>query len=282
MNELQYGKITIFEALENIENGKYVMPSFQRQFVWSLEQIEKLWDSILQGYPIATFLFWKVDSKNMTRDTYFCDFLKTADFNSRKEADSINYETNPLCFEINDTAILDGQQRLTSLYLSLLGEAYIKDKYARKGSSNKNLAKISIELDKSKINQEENEFNNKTFDIKFTEKLSKKTSTSFEINKILQEKFKNSVTRHESIEKEILKLSKDTQVYARNILETLCKSIYDDALIKFTEIHNMNQDSALEMFVRFNNGGKPLRKNEIIMAIVDVFWPDAKREFDKV
>lgn len=54
----------------NIQNGKYVMPAFQRQFVWSMEQIEKLWDSILLDYPIATFLFWHVDDNNVTWDTY--------------------------------------------------------------------------------------------------------------------------------------------------------------------------------------------------------------------
>ena len=60
MSVLIDDSITIYEALENIKNGKYVMPAFQRQYVWSMEQIEKLWDSILLGYPIATFLFWHV------------------------------------------------------------------------------------------------------------------------------------------------------------------------------------------------------------------------------
>ena len=38
------------------------MPAFQRQYVWSMEQVEKLWDSILLDYPIATFLFWRAAS----------------------------------------------------------------------------------------------------------------------------------------------------------------------------------------------------------------------------
>jgi uncharacterized protein with ParB-like and HNH nuclease domain len=75
MSNLNVDSITIFEALQNIKSGKYVMPAFQRQFVWSMEQIEKLWDSILLNYPIATFLFWRVDDNNVTWDTYFCNFL---------------------------------------------------------------------------------------------------------------------------------------------------------------------------------------------------------------
>jgi hypothetical protein len=41
----------------------------------------------------------------------------------------------------------------------------------------------------------------------------------------------------------------------------------------------MNQDNALEMFVRFNSGGKPLKKSDITMSILVVYWPDAKNQF---
>ena len=60
MSKLHDNSITIYDALRHIQEGKYVMPAFQRQYVWNMEQIEKLWDSILLDYPIATFLFWHV------------------------------------------------------------------------------------------------------------------------------------------------------------------------------------------------------------------------------
>ena len=56
MSTLHEESITIFDAVNNIKNEKYVMPAFQRQYCWSMEQIEKLWDSILLDYPISTFL----------------------------------------------------------------------------------------------------------------------------------------------------------------------------------------------------------------------------------
>ena len=124
MSTLNDSSITIYEAMMNIQNGKYVMPAFQRQFVWSMEQIEKLWDSILLDYPIATFLFWHVDDNNVTWDTYFCSFLTNVTFDNRKQADSVNYELTDIDVNVTDTAILDGQQRLTSLYLSLLGDSF--------------------------------------------------------------------------------------------------------------------------------------------------------------
>lgn len=66
MSVLIDSSVTIYEVIQNIKDGKYVMPAFQRQYVWSMEQIEKLWDSILLDYPIATFLFWHVDDDNVT------------------------------------------------------------------------------------------------------------------------------------------------------------------------------------------------------------------------
>ena len=150
MSELIDDSISIYEALQNIQNGKYVMPAFQRQYVWNMEQIEKLWDSILLDYPIATFLFWHVDDSNVTWDTYFCNFLSEVTFDSRKQADSVNYELTSINLKNTDTAVLDGQQRLTSLFLSLLGEAYIRPKNARKKTGGRIVTKLLIELNKNK------------------------------------------------------------------------------------------------------------------------------------
>ena len=48
---------TIAEALHRIHNNSYVLPAIQREFVWKPEQIERLFDSLMQGYPFGTFLF---------------------------------------------------------------------------------------------------------------------------------------------------------------------------------------------------------------------------------
>lgn len=189
MSVLKDSSITIYEALQNIKNGKYVMPAFQRQYVWSMEQIEKLWDSILLDYPIATFLFWHVDDDNVSWDTYFCNFLSDVTFDSRKQADSVNYELTGINVNITDTAVLDGQQRLTSLYLSLLGDAYIRQKHARKKNNGGLVTKLLIELNKSKLDVDEEEYNSKKYDIKFSEKVGRLSPTQFEIKNILDAKF---------------------------------------------------------------------------------------------
>ncbi|OLS03510.1 DUF262 domain-containing protein [Tissierella creatinophila] len=282
MSRLVDSSISNYEALENIKNGKYVMPAFQRQYVWSMEQVEKLWDSILLDYPIATFLFWHVDDDNVTWDTYFCNFLNDVTFDNRKQADTVNYELSNINVNLTDTAVLDGQQRLTSLFLSLYGEAFIRQKYARRKSSGGIVTKLLIELNKNKITVDEEEYNSKKFDIKFSDKIGKQSPTQFEIKNILDVKFQDETTREMAIEDAISNVPADSKDYARNILNKLYNKVFVEKLIRYTEIHDMKQDDALEMFVRFNSGGKALRKSEITMSILEAYWPSAKTEFGKL
>lgn len=282
MSVLHDNSVTIYEAMQNIKNGKYVMPAFQRQYVWSMEQVEKLWDSILLDYPIATFLFWHVDDDNVTWDTYFCTFLSKVTFDSRKQADSTNYELTSIDVKITDTAILDGQQRLTSLFLSLFGDAYIRQKHARKNGGGGLVTKLLIELNKNKLDVDEEEYNSKKYDIKFSEKVGRLSPTQFEVRNILQPKFQEEESRKKAIEEAITNVPTDSKEYARGILEKLYNKIFVEKLIRYTEIHDMKQDDALEMFVRFNSGGKALRKSEITMSILEAYWPSAKTEFGKV
>lgn len=282
MSVLLDDSITIYDALQNIKDGKYVMPAFQRQYVWSMEQIEKLWDSILLDYPIATFLFWHVDDDNVSWDTYFCNFLSEVTFDSRKQADSVNYELFSIDVKVTDTAVLDGQQRLTSLFLSLFGDAYIRQKHARKKNGGGIVTKLLIELNKNKLTVDEEEYNSKKYDIKFSEKVGKLSPTQFEIRKILGAKFQDETTRTAAIEEVIANVPADSKDYARDILNKLYNKIFVEKLIRYTEIKDMKQDDALEMFVRFNSGGKALRKSEITMSILEAYWPSAKTEFGKL
>lgn len=280
MSKLIENSITIYEAMEFIEQGKYVMPAFQRQYVWNMEQIEKLWDSILLDYPIATFLFWHVDEYNTTWDTYFCNFLKTVTFDNKKQADNVNYELSSIKPHISDTAILDGQQRLTSLYLSLFGTSYIRERHARRKTIGGTVAKLVIELN-NEISTEE-EYNNKKFDIKFNDKIGQLSSTQFEIRNLINPVFKNKENREVAISNAVQNIPADNKEYAQSILNKLCNKIYDEKLIRYTEILEMQQDDALEMFVRFNSGGKALKPSEITMSILEAYWPSARTEFGKL
>ena len=99
-----------YEALfVEIDTGQIKLPRFQREFVWDKEQSAKLIDSILKGFPIGTFIFWK--TKEALR--------------SYKEVGNHLLPETPQ----GDYAqyILDGQQRITSLYAIRKGIRITKD-----------------------------------------------------------------------------------------------------------------------------------------------------------
>lgn len=233
-------------------------------------------------YPISTFLFWHVDDSNISWDTYCCAFREKIVFDSRKQPDDANYELTNINTKITNTAVLDGQQRLTALLLSLYGEVDVRPNYSRKKNGSLTITKLLIELNKHKIDVDEEEYNSKKFDIRFSDKVSSKGPTQFEVRSILGEKFQNDNTREQAIEDAIVNVPSDSKDYARDILNKLFQKIFKEKLIRYTEITDMKQDDALEMFVRFNSGGKALKKSEITMSILEAYWPSAKTEFGKI
>lgn len=278
---------SINEALENIKNNKYVIPAFQRKFVWDFSQIEKLWDSILLGYPISTFLFWKVNEKNTTTTTQFRTFMYDCYFNSSKKSKEDEYTPVTINFDTSDTAILDGQQRLTALYLSLYGHFYICQKYSRTNIGATE-CQLVVELDKTKLDIEEYDtehktYNTKQYDIKIVNRVAQLSPTQFQIKRIMNPEFQNDATRQEAIEHAISGVSVDSKDYARNILNKLYSRIYIEKLINYTELSdNIMLNDAVEVFVRFNSAGANLRKYEITTAILETYWPGSKQCFEQV
>ncbi len=67
--------ITIAEAVKKVQAGDLVLPAIQREFVWEESQIVRLFDSLLRGYPIGSFLSWKVAPQTATAFRFY-GFIK--------------------------------------------------------------------------------------------------------------------------------------------------------------------------------------------------------------
>jgi len=92
---------------EKLAKDKLLIPTFQREFVWEPENIRKLWDSIFKFYPIGSILYWVTDS-------YLHTHRKLGGFEFPHDEDTVR--------KFKEWAyILDGQQRATSLLVSILG-----------------------------------------------------------------------------------------------------------------------------------------------------------------
>ncbi|RPJ49789.1 MAG: DUF262 domain-containing protein [Methanobacteriota archaeon] len=102
--------ITIREAVDNIHRKEYLLPAIQREFVWDDDQIVRLFDSLMRGYPIGSFLFWKVE-KDRSKRFQFYEFIR-----NYHQRDCKHNPKADISGEEGITAVLDGQQRLTALY----------------------------------------------------------------------------------------------------------------------------------------------------------------------
>jgi uncharacterized protein with ParB-like and HNH nuclease domain len=108
--------ITIKDAIDYIDDGTYLLPAIQRKFIWSNDQIEVLFDSIMRGYPINSFMFWEVKESKIKNEFKFYRFLTEYRYffkENNPDIDTKGYK--------DFYAIIDGQQRLTSIYIGLKG-----------------------------------------------------------------------------------------------------------------------------------------------------------------
>lgn len=103
MNLPEPQSVTFSSLFAEIENGTIKIPQFQRNFVWSKVQSARLLDSIVKGFPIGTFILWKTSERLRSIRNLGGIMLPQV-----PDGDSIKY-------------VLDGQQRLTSLYVTLKG-----------------------------------------------------------------------------------------------------------------------------------------------------------------
>lgn len=123
---MSYKAQTIIETIKGI-NQIYYLPSIQRKFVWDVHQIENLFDSLMQNYPIGTFLFWSIEKgQNPSHiDEYtFYEFI--SNYNEKNALEFMQTKVEKPSCKDRLTAVLDGQQRLSSLYCALRGSYAFK------------------------------------------------------------------------------------------------------------------------------------------------------------
>lgn len=251
------------------------MPAFQRDFVWSAEQIEKLFDSLMKGYPISSMLFWKVKGGTKT-DFRFYKFLSAFIQYHRICNDPIPTDN------INDFyAILDGQQRLTSLYIGLCGSYAYKDYRKRWDYSEYNFPTRHLYLNISrKYTQEESD---REFIFSFVDKNISKEKDLF-IDKSSEKWFRvgKILALHQDYNYGIDEFAEDNNIdkESKRLLRLLDNVIHTKLNINFYEEDEQKPDKAVNIFIRINSGGTALSFSDILMsiAIANCKQMDAKTE----
>lgn len=111
---MEYTSVRVNDIIRQVNSDIY-LPAIQREFVWGTERIERLFDSIMADFPIGSFLYWRLAQEN--RDAWpIYEFIQDLDSESPH-----NQLANMAGIMRDINLVLDGQQRITSLFIGLRG-----------------------------------------------------------------------------------------------------------------------------------------------------------------
>lgn len=221
----------ISEILLSIDNDEYTIPEFQRGFVWNSKQIKEFFRSLYLGYPSGSFLIWKTREPSKIRG-------------GKKDSNSIFHQL-----------ILDGQQRLTTIYTIFRGRT--PDWYEG----------VSLRTDLY-FNLETEEFeyfmlrkmSNKPEWINVSEFLSSGGVSHF---------ISNLQTYDEEVRNFYLK-----KIDTINKLDAIKDYGYYIKEITITEL-----EKVVEIFNLVNKTGTTLNESDLALAIITSNWPEIKDRF---
>lgn len=268
--------LTIAEVVNDIHRKKYLLPAIQREFVWGTDQIERLFDSLMRDYPISSFLFWGVE-KEKVNDFEFYEFLRQ--YHERKQVH--NPKAN-VSGEEGVIAVLDGQQRLTSIYIALKGTyAY---KIPRKRWDN-DQAYPERKLYLNILSPSTNEGREFAFEFLTADDAKEKSDTTFwfSVPNILDLKELEDISNF-LIENGIFSdYSKEVASFANKALSKLYKVIHIDPSISYFLEKSQQLDKVLNIFIRINSGGTILSYSDLLLSIATAQWEekDAREEITK-
>ena len=253
--------ITIEKVIQGIQKNEYVLPAIQREFVWDSEQIEKLFDSLMRGYPIGSFLFWKVEPDHL-KDFQFYRFM-----DHYHERDFRHNEPIEIISGNSIIAILDGQQRLTALNIGLNGWYASKMAYYRWNNNN---AFPQRQLYLNLLNPPED--NGNAFEFKMLQERDAKKKDGkkfwFRVSDIL--KFKDlQETMFFCIEQG---LTADKRIFPSNALMELFRIIKEKPLVNYFQEESQDLDKVLNIFIRVNSGGTILSYSDMLLSIATAAW----------
>jgi uncharacterized protein with ParB-like and HNH nuclease domain len=253
-------------------NSQYFLPAIQREFVWNQEKIVKLFDSILRGYPISSFLFWELISENRDKWEAY-DFVSEA-----KDGGTHNTLANTNGVQ-NLTLVLDGQQRLTSLLIGMRGSYITKKKYKRWDNPDAwTKQKLYLDLLKDPTEEEDDDGSETGvyYGLSFLDKAPKPDNQHqwFEVGKILDFDTEKAFDAFREKAEEALPddLTKGQIFIFRKNIERLYRTIWKDEVIAFYTESDQDYDRVLDIFVRANEGGTKLSKSDLLLSMITSNW----------
>lgn len=262
---------SVEEMLTAIHRHEYLMPAIQREFVWGTGQIVRLFDSLMRGYPVGSFLLW--DVKPETAQSYtFYEFL--THFHER---DNPYADKGTVPAGTGTTAVLDGQQRLTSLNIALYGSFAEKKKYAWWNSPDAfPVKRLYLNL----VEDPGDEELGLKYDLRFlTDKEAAAEQDAedrwFRVGGVL-----DLANSGPAIMKELEQRRIVNSGGAFQRLYDLYEAVRILKPMNYFLVTDQDPDKVLEIFVRVNSGGTPLSYSDLLLSMATNQWKelDAREE----
>ena len=264
--------ITIKEAIDHIHNNRYLLPAIQREFVWWPHQIERLFDSLMRGYPIGSFLFWRVDPET-AKNYSFYQFI--TNYDQRKPHNLVHGAPSTVP---GLKTVLDGQQRLTALNVGLHGSG--RWKLPRLWWNNPRAfpeRRLYLNLLAPQMENEE------------------ELSYKFSLLPEKDAKDRNRRNDHEhwygvgdifDVEDaaDLIDVVHDLRLAGtrepQKVLNRLHRVVHSDGIVSAYEEENQNPERVLNIFVRTNSGATPLSYSDMLLSMAVAQWDkvDARKE----
>lgn len=267
---------TLNGVMAQIESGKIVLPAMQRPFVWKDDRITKLIDSMLREFPLGTALLWKTSTVQRFRR-----------FQKDVEPDAgiiVDFDRD------NSTdryLVLDGQQRLTSLFVALTGTYDCKKLFVDvlsgvRGDKDPDDAywdcRFLSEKDAKKLNVWPRPTGDK--DIRAERVVFVKFQELIKISAPKAGTIADKSARESGLDEKERERMISSYIRCATVLAS--KTALQIHLIDEDANDPMPIEEILEVFVRVNSGGLVLQKSDLLMSLLDLKWNDIQPELYRV
>jgi hypothetical protein len=245
MSETLFKKVDypLSQLIGDIEMGHIGLPDIQRPFVWRNAKVRNLFDSIYRGYPVGYFLFWQNDNDG-----------KRGIGTDQKQ-------------KVPNLLIVDGQQRLTSIYAVVKGVPILRESYQKE---NIEIAfrptDDSFEVADAAIRK----------DPEFIPNISvlwRKTANLFEIVGA----YIANLSNHRQANNKTLSTEEITKI------QSAIQRVSNLLSYPFTALElssSIDEEQVAEIFVRINSEGKVLNQSDFILTLMSVFWEEGRAQLE--
>lgn len=229
---------SVARLVEDIQRGTIALPDIQRPFVWHASKVRSLFDSMYRGFPVGFLLFWETGTDPGARQ------IGSGDAAPR-------------------LLIVDGQQRLTSLFAVMTGASVLREDYTT--------ARIRIAFRPADA----------TFAV--TDAAIEKDPEYIPDISVLWQPNR----RKETVRSFLRRLSE-----RRGDLDQDEEDRLDDAIDRLYDLHSYSfkvmelapeadEEQVAEIFVRINSEGVTLNQADFILTLMSVFWEKGRRELEE-